>query len=469
MSLDPSPAVLQGMLAEVGERLAAWLAALPEAPARDDTDGATVAAALRAELSEEGTPLDEVLSLLFDRALPPGLLTAGGGYLAYIPGGGLPLAAVGSLIGGVVNRYTGLWTTSPGAVQLEVNVVRWLQQVVGYGEGAGGILTSGGSMATFSAVFTARRARPGILARGRLLTSDQAHHSVVKAAMLAGFEPEAVVAVPSDASGRLTPTALREAIDRVRREGEPFLVVANAGTTNTGAVDDLEGLADVCAAEGLHLHVDAAYGGFFALTERGRAALRGLERADSITLDPHKGLFLPYGTGALMVRDQEALRRAHQVTGDYLPPTEDHPEHLDWYALSPELSRPFRGLPVWLPLVLHGVGAFRQALDDKLDLAQEAAEALAAMPDVEVLAPVLSLLAFRVVPPGLDAEAVDALNRRILERIDARRRVHLTGTRFKGRFVIRICVLAFRTTGQHLRHALEDVEAAIAEVRSPRA
>jgi aromatic-L-amino-acid decarboxylase len=245
----------------------------------------------------------------------------------------------------------------------------------------------------------------------------------------------------------------------------PFLVAASAGTTNTGAVDPLAELADLAARQGLWLHVDAAYGGFFLLTEEGRRAMRGIERADSIVLDPHKGLFLPYGTGAVLVRDGQALKRAHSLTADYMPHFQDDPDRVDFSQYSPELSRPFRGLRVWLPFKMHGAGVFRAELEEKLALARLAADRLREMEDVEILAePQLSLVAFRLAPAGAAAADLDGLNRRFIERVNARQRVFLTGTLLRGRFALRICVLSFRTHRDRMEQALEDIAAARAEV-----
>jgi aromatic-L-amino-acid decarboxylase len=213
------------------------------------------------------------------------------------------------------------------------------------------------------------------------------------------------------------------------------------------------------------LHVDAAYGGFFLLTEEGRSTLAGIERADSFVLDPHKGLFLPYGTGAVLARDGEALRRAHSLTGDYMPGMQNDPDRVDFSQYSPELSRPFRGLRVWLPFKMHGAGAFRAQLEEKLALARWAHDRLRAMPDVEILAaPQLSLLAFRLAPAGAPETALEELNQRFLAAVNARQRVFLTATRLRGKFAPRICVLSFRTHRERMEMALEDIAAARAEV-----
>src|SRR5438552_2704986 len=343
------------------DRIVAHIESLPSQPSVDVEGGVELARSLSEPLPETPTPYAQLLDLLFERAVPKSFNTAGPGYLAYIPGGGLVHTALADLIADAVNRYVGVWAAAPALVQLEANVGRWFCDVVGYPAGALGLLTSGGSLANFTAVVTARRERlPEDFLRGVLYASDQVHHSVQKAAMLAGFPPQNVHAVASDARFRLDLEALRSAIAADRAAGRtPFLVVGTAGTTNTGAVDDLAALADLAAAEGLWLHVDAAYGGFFLLTKRGRRIMRGIEL---------------------------------------------------------------------------------------------------------VAEPELSLLAFRLRRPGLDEPALDALNRRLLDRVNARRRVYLTGTVAHGRFLCRICVLSFRTHLDRMRAAVEDIRAAVADV-----
>jgi aromatic-L-amino-acid decarboxylase len=412
-------------------------------------------------------PLDTVLDLLFDKALAKSFNTAGPGYLAYIPGGGVPHAAVAELISNAINRYVGVWVAAPGLAQLEANVVRWFCNIVGYAKGSTGVLTSGGSLANFSAIVAARRNRlPEDFLNGTIYTSDQTHHSVSKAAVLAGFPADRVKSISSDESYRVRVEELRTAINRDREAGlVPFLIVGNAGTTNTGAVDDLESLANVAADTGMWFHVDAAYGGFFMLTERGRTAMHGIERSDSVTLDPHKGLFLPYGTGSLLVRDGTALERAHSVFADYMPPMQDEDDFIDFCQLSPELSRAFRGLRAWLPIKVNGIGPFRRNLDEKLDLAIWAAEKLREIEDLEVVAePQLSLLAFRLNRPGLERDALNRLNQEFLDRINAPRRVYLTPTTLDGLITLRICVLSFRTHIDRMEMALEDIREAAGAV-----
>ena len=467
--LELSSEAMREMVDLAMERIVRHIETLPEQPMHATRGGKKIARKLREAMPERGVAFERLLRRLFGKVIPTSLNTASPGYLGYIPGGGLFHAAVADLIADSVNRYVGVFQAAPALVQIEANVIAWFCSMLGLPEGAGGLLTTGGSIANLVAVVTARRERlPPDFLSGVLYVSEETHHSVRKAAVIAGFPPDRVRAIEVDARFRLPPEAVERAVREDRARGlSPFLVVGSAGTTGTGAVDDLEALAAVAERERLWLHVDAAYGGFFALTERGRAALRGIERSDSVTLDPHKSLFLPYGTGCVLVRDREAMRRAHAGSASYMPPMQSDEAFLDFCELGPELSRDVRGLRVWLPLKMHGAAAFREALDEKLDLARLAAERLRAMPGVEVVAePELSLLAFRARPPGLpEGEALDAFNRRLLARVNARQRVLLTGTAARGRFALRICVLSFRTHRDRVEAAIEDIEASLEELR----
>ena len=240
--------------------------------------------------------------------------------------------------------------------------------------GTTGLFTTGGSMATFNAVLCAREKYLGVdIRRGVLYTSDQAHHCVIKSAKLAGIMPDRVRSIPVDPQFHIQMDALREAIAQDQRDGLlPFMVVSNAGTTNTGAVDPLNALADLCVAHDLWHHVDGAYGAFFQLCDETHPALRGIERADSLTLDPHKGMFLPYGTGALLVRDGARLRAAHEATAGYLPEMPSPAEFYDPSQHGPDLSRGFPGLRMWLTIKVYGSDAFRAAITEKRALALDA-------------------------------------------------------------------------------------------------
>lgn len=395
---------------------------------------------------EHGRPLPAILDQL-EQGLEHTINTAGPGYLAYIPGGGLYASALAALWAAATNRYVGLWEPAPPLVQLEQNVIRWLCDLVGFGPEAGGVLTSGGSLANLIATVAARdHQQPEDFLHGTVYVSSQAHLSVAKAARVAGFRQANLRLVPTRGQ-RLDLEALEQMLSEDRAAGlRPCLLVGNAGTTNTGAVDPLDHLAAAAQRHRLWFHVDAAYGGFFLLTERGRRVLKGIERADSVTLDPHKGLFLPYGTGAVVVRRREQLRASFFAQAEYLQDLDT--SQVNFSDLSPEQSRGFRGLQVWLPLQLHGLAAFRDCLQEKLELADWAYARLAAAGFAMLAPPLLSLVAFRH-PDG------DQAGRRLLEAVLARKEVFLSSTLVEGRYTLRLCVLCFRTHRPHVEAAVE--------------
>lgn len=448
--LDPSPEQMREMGEAALDYVIDFIQGLEDAPAQN-VDGALEAALrLRASPPEHGVPFEEAFAGFRDAA-SRALETAGPGYLPYIPGGGLFSSALGQFLTMTVNRFPNLWEVAPGLAQIEQNVIRWLCDLFDYPEEARGILTTGGSLANLSAIVTARHARLGEdFADGTYYLSEQTHASVPKAAAIAGLPRRAMRLVPVDGELRMDADALKAMVAEDRAAGfRPFLVVPAAGTTNTGAIDPLGPVADVAEAEGLWLHVDAAYGGFFQLTDRGRERFRGIERADSITLDPHKGLFLPYGTGSLVVRDGRALRDAHFVGAEYLQDRAAEAELPNWTEYSPELSRDHRGFRVWLPLLLHGVATFRTALDEKLDLTDRLYEGLSAIPEVEIpWAPQLTVVAFRL------AGASDEEDRAFLRRINDSRRVYLSSTAIDGRHVIRACIVSHRTHRDRIDEAI---------------
>ncbi|MFP5245718.1 MAG: pyridoxal phosphate-dependent decarboxylase family protein, partial [Thermoanaerobaculia bacterium] len=284
--LEPNADEMRALADEAMARIIAHIESLPAQPAMN-VDGATeFARTLIEPLPRSGTPYNELLDFLFDEAIPRSFTAAGPGYLAYVPGGGLFHAAIADLISNAVNRYVGVCAAAPALVQLEANVVRWFCEILGMPKGSGGVLTSGGSLANFTSVVAARKTLlPDDFLRGTLYCSTQIHHSFQKAANLAGFPFANIREIPVDAQFRIRVDALQDAIQRDRKEGwTPFLIAGSAGTTNTGAVDDLQALARVAREEKLWFHVDGAYGALFMLTERGRAALKGIEEADSVIL-----------------------------------------------------------------------------------------------------------------------------------------------------------------------------------------
>ena len=472
MALELSGDEFRDLVDEAVKQISAHIDSLPDQPAWNSDNAAALARSVNEPLPERGQRASAILDDLFHRLLPVTYNTSSPGYLAFVPGGGIPHAAVADLIAGAINRFVGVWNAAPAFAEMESTVVRWFCDIVGYSQHAGGFLTTGGSLANWSALVTARRCRlPDDFLSAMIYASNQAHHSVVRAAALAGFPAANVRLVETDEQFRVRVDKLAEQVQADRRAGlRPFAIVGNAGTVHTGAVDDLDALADLAEREDLWLHVDAAYGGFFMLTQRGRQLMRGIHRADSMTLDPHKGLFLPYGTGCLLARELENLRRAHTIRADYLPPLQDDAEFVDFCAISPELSRDFRGLRIWLPFKMEGAASFRANLEEKLELAKWAADQLQALSEqiddeIEIVAPPqLSIVAFRLRRAGLDNAALNLLNQELRDRINSTRRVFLTPTMLHGRYVIRICVLCFRTHLDRMRECMNEIRRALTEI-----
>lgn len=451
----------RSLLDQITTELAGFVDGLPHAPVDATATAPEIVDLVAEPPGESPGDVGKVLSFAL-KAGGAAIETASPRFFGYVPGGGLVSSAVGELMARVLNRFTAIGEFAPGLVALEHGVLTWLGELFGLPEGATGILTSGGSAAMLSMVVAARENRLGPDAdpgSARLYVSDQTHYCVAKAAHVAGFPARSIRLVPTSDGRRLDPIALAAAIEEDTAAGlRPFLVVGTAGTTNAGAVDPLVRIADVAREHGLWFHVDACYGGFFQLTTRGRARLEGIGRADSITVDPHKSLFLPYGTGALLIRERRLLTASYpggradylpDVAGDTLP---------DYAHLGYELTREHRGLRIWLPLHLHlhGLDAFRRALDEKLDLAHYLYEELATHPVLEVpRPPELSTVVFRLRDGG------DEANVALLDRIQAAGRIFLSSTRLDGRLTLRLCVLSPLTHREHIDEAVATIRAAI--------
>ncbi|MCK5411576.1 MAG: aminotransferase class I/II-fold pyridoxal phosphate-dependent enzyme [Gemmatimonadota bacterium] len=417
-------------------------------------------------ITEEGIGIDETLRIVREHVDRPGLNPASGGHMAYIPGGGVFTSSLGDYLADVGNHYSGVFFATPGAARLEGLLVRWMSDLVGYPETALGTLTSGGSIANLTGIVTARDAM-GIhsrdVERSTIYLSGQVHHCVTKSLRLAGLGDAPVRYVPLDERYRMRADELARLVEEDRRAGlKPWLVVASSGTTDTGAVDPVDEIADVTESNGVWLHVDAAYGGFFLLSETGRALIQGLERSDSVVLDPHKGLFLPYGTGALLVREGELLARSQHYEAAYLQDALSSTEELSPADLSPELTRHFRGLRMWMPLVLHGLKPFRAALEEKIQLCRYFYEELERIPGMKRGPyPELSVALYRYVPRQGDP---NEFNARLIREVREDGRVFLSSTRIDGVFYLRLAVLCFRTHRKHVDLALDVLREKIAKL-----
>jgi aromatic-L-amino-acid/L-tryptophan decarboxylase len=433
-----------------------------------EDEGITSRSLLDAPILEDGRPLGEVVELLEHDVIRPGCNPASPGHLAYIPGGGLYHSALGDFLAAVTNKYAGIFFTGPGAVRMEHLLVRWVADLVGYPADAAGNIASGGSIAALGAIVAAREAhglKGAEYASAVVYLTSQAHHCIEKALRIAGLGEAPVRRVPMDDRFRMRPEALAECIADDRAAGlRPWLVVAAAGTTDTGAVDPLDAIATIAQRERCWFHVDAAYGGFFLLTEHGRQALRGIERSDSVILDPHKSLFLPYGAGILVVRNAQALAAAHDYEGAYMQDAEREPGDTSPADLSAELSKHFRALRMWLPLMLVGTRPFRAALEEKLLLARYFYEEVQALGFEVGPPPELSVVTYRWAPPGAGAAEVDGINQAIVDGVRRDGRVFLSSTLLDGRFTLRMAALSFRTHRRTIDLALRVLREQVAAV-----
>lgn len=407
---------------------------------------------LASPIAEHGISIEAALALLEHDVIRPGAHPGAPGHLAYIPGGGLYHAALGDFLAATSNKYAGIFFGAPGAVRMENMLVRWVADLVGYPAAAGGTIASGGSIATLAAMATARDAH-GLtgadVARAVVYLTDHAHHCIEKALRLVGLGEAQLRRTAMDPRFRMRPGALTDAIAADRARGlRPWLVIAGAGTTDTGAIDPLDEIATIAARERCWFHVDAAYGGFFLLTDEGRRALRGIERSDSVVLDPHKSLFLPYGSGIVLVRDAAPLLAAHDYAGSYMQDALREPGEVSPADVSPELTRHFRGLRMWLPLILLGTRPFRSALEEKLLLARYFYREVGRLGFEVGPAPELSVVTFRWAPPGTSLARANELNRAIVDGVKRDGRVFLSSTMLDGCFTLRMVALSFRT---HLR------------------
>ncbi len=398
-------------------------------------------------IGEEPIPSDEILHQVESRVVPPGLNPVSGGHMGYIPGGGLLTSAIGDYLAAATNRYASVYFSSPGAVVLETRLVRWMCDLVGYGDEAGGYLASGGSMANMTAVVAARDTaglEPQQFSSVVVYMTRQAHHCVDRALNIAGLKSARRRFIGMDERYRMRTGELIEAIREDRKNGlKPWMVVANAGSTDTGVIDPLDEIAETARREELWFHVDAAYGGFFLLTDEGKSLLKGIGEADSVVLDPHKGLFLPYGLGALVIKERQNLAEAHSYSADYMQDARIDSKIPSPADISPELSRHFRGLRMWLPLKIHGVAAFRASLREKLLLAKYVWQELSQLEGFETgPEPDLSVIIFRCKPPGVDP---DEFNRELHRRLVDDGRIFFSTTRINGQFMLRLAILSVRT------------------------
>jgi glutamate/tyrosine decarboxylase-like PLP-dependent enzyme len=470
-NLDVSDEEMRRLGRRVLDAVVEHLATLREQPAQKSLSRAEAKALIAGPAPEQGTSFDEVLEFLQTRVFPNHAREPHPHFMGYIPSSPTFPAVLGDWLASGFNFFAGVWSVASGPNEIELVVLDWFRQWLGMPEGTSGLITSGGSTATLTALVAARHAADptgATLPHMTIYSSDQAHSSVERAAWIVGVPRANVRSIATDDDFRMRVGALRDAIAADRAAGmTPFAIVASAGTTNTGAVDPLSEIADVCARESLWLHIDAAYAGFAALTESGAKALRGIERADSVTLDPHKWLFVPFECGCLLARDPRRLEEAFSVHPEYLTDVRAREHEVNFADLGPQLTRAAHALKIWTSVTYFGVAEVREAITRGIQRAEHAARRLSTMADFEILSPPqFGVICFRARPAGATEQELDALNDRINARVNATGRFLTSSTRLRGRFSLRLCTQVHRMTEGDVDEVLDAMAEALESERA---
>ena len=454
-SLEPTPAVRDKLLGELQQYSNEFLTKLPDEKAY--TPGKPKKLAFK--VGNITRSLTEILGIYAREVAAHGVKPASGGHMGYIPGGGIYASALADYLVDITNEYAGISFASPGAVAMEHELLTWMKSLFGFPETAVGNLTSGGSIANMIALTAARdkyKIKGALVEKSVVYLSEHLHHCNLKALRIIGLEDVIVRHLKLDEHSRIMADDLREKVGADREAGlKPFLVIASAGTTDTGAVDPLKEIGEISAENNLWYHVDAAYGGFFILTEKCRDLFKGIELADSLAVDPHKGLFLPFGLGAVLVKDREAVFHSHHHAANYMQDALENAQAIDPADVSPELTKHFRALRLWLPLQLHGIAPFQAALEEKLLLTEyfrnrlvEAGFKVGPTPDLTV-----SYFWW----PLENRKDENEFNKKLMKEIHKDGSVFLTSTTINGKFVIRLAILSFRSKLETVDRAVEMV------------
>ena len=413
---------------------------------------------LREPAPEEGRDPIAVMERVVRDVLPVAARVDHPRFFAFVPSAPTWPGVIADFLAAGYNTFQGTWLGSGGPSQLELVVIDWFRQWVGYPASAGGLFTSGGSAAILDALVAARE-HHGAPERPAIFLSDQSHSALERAARIIGVRPKGIFRIESDPDYRLPVAALRDAVASARADGfTPIAVCANAGTTNTGAIDPLTAIGRFCAEQGVWMHVDAAYGGFAVLCDRGRALLEGIALADSISLDAHKWLFQPFEAGCVLVRDIATLERAFSVHPEYLQDTRLGMEQVNFADRGYQLTRSFRALKVWMSVQTFGLARFRQAIAQGIELADRAGRHVAQSDCLELLGPPsLGILCFRFRPRNVEwpAERLDRLNEALQARVIGSGTAMISSTRLRGAYSLRLCIMSHQTTWDDVRETLE--------------
>lgn len=469
-ALELSPEHLRALGYRVVDLLVEHMGSLRSSPVSRVAGRAELERRLREPPPESPTAVETVLEQLRRDVLGNIMHVDHPRFFAFVPGPGNLVGALADGLAAGFNVFAGTWLEASGPAQVELVTLDWLRQLAGLPEGTAGLFVSGGSVANLTALAVAREVRlegrtPGAV----LYASDQVHSSIERGLRVLGFDGAQLRKIPSDGAFRLAVPELRRAVGGDRTAGRrPFCVIATAGTTNTGAVDPLAELADFCRGEGLWLHADGAYGAAAVLCEEGRRLLEGLGRADSLSLDPHKWLFQPYEIGCVLVREGRHLEATFRILPEYLEDIDRGEEEVNFCDRGVQLTRGFRALKLWMSLKVFGLPAFREAVGRGFALARSAAGMLVALEGWEVVTPPqMAVVTFRYAPAGLGAAAVDALNRRLVDRVVAEGFAMLSSTVLRGRTVLRMCTINPRTTEEDLRQTVRHLDGLAREACRP--
>ena len=453
------------LMLELGQRTLELLVARCEGLAKEGAWEGDFRAGLQEQLlrnpPEEGRPPAEVIESAMHDILPYATRLDHPRCFAFVPSSPTWPGVLADFMAAAYNINACTWLVASGPSQLELVVIEWFRKWVGYPEGAGGLLTSGGSAAAVNA-FVAAREAAGNPESAAVYMSNQSHSAQIRAARVIGVPRGNIRLLPIDGNLRLDMDELKDAVSKDRAAGSnPILVCANAGAASNGAIDPLEDLAEFCAAEGIWLHVDASYGGFAMLTESGRNLMRGIEQADSIALDGHKWLYQPYEVGCLLVKDLRKLEAAFAIGHDVLQDTIWGTNHPNFSDRSLQLSRSFRALKIWMSVQTFGLAAFRQAVADGMEIASMAGEHARRSPVLELMTPVsLGILCFRVNPgaAGIDEPVLEEINRTVLARMFWEDQSFISSTKVGDRFALRLCIINHTTTWNDVQRTLEATE-----------
>lgn len=414
------------------------------------------------DLSDDPDSIDSIIEQLDTDVDKPGLNPASGGHLAYIPGGGVFPTALGDYLAAAFNKYAGIYYASPGVVKMENSLIRWMCNAVGFPTSSLGNLTSGGSIATLIAVATARDAKnitSKNITSSVIYMTEQVHHSADKAIRIAGLKEAKIKYISMDENFRMDAKVLEKTVNEDIKTGlYPFLIISSAGTTDTGAIDPLQKISELSKKHNIWHHVDAAYGGFFILLDSQKAKFKGIENSDSVTIDPHKGLFLSYGIGAVLIKDVKALNITHKYQANYMQDEVNADSEPSPAELSPELTKHFRGLRMWLPLKLLGLKPFKAALEEKIILTRYFYEKVQEIGFETGPVPDLSVMIYRYIPKTGDA---DTFNLKLIDEVKKDGRVFLSSTKINDEVWLRLAVLSFRTHLSTIDTALELLEVLI--------